>query len=45
VGGVQVTMENAKMLEPKKLANLHFLDAHKGNWINSLKLVDGEVLP
>ncbi len=45
VGRVQVTMEDAKMFEPKKLANLHFLDAHKGEWIHSFKPVDGEVLP
>lgn len=30
VGRVQVTMEDVKMFEPKELANLHFLDAHKG---------------
>lgn len=45
VGKVQVTMGDAKILKPKKLANLHFLDAHKGEWINSFKPVDGEVLP
>jgi hypothetical protein len=45
VGGVQVTMEDAKMLKPKELTNLHFLDAHKRKWFNSFKLVDGEVLP
>jgi hypothetical protein len=45
VGRVQVTMEDVKMFEPKELANLHFLDAHKGKWINSFKAVDGEVLP
>jgi hypothetical protein len=45
VGGVQVTMEDVKMLELKQLVDLHFLDAHKGKWINPFKPTDGEVLP
>ncbi len=45
MGRVQVTMKDAKILKPKELANLHFLDAHKREWVNSFKPVDGEVLP
>jgi hypothetical protein len=45
VGRVQVTMKDVTMLELEELVDLHFLDEHKGKWINPFRPTDGEVLP